>query len=256
MSHARPVLRETFAAALPLAGLLLALAGCGRTSVTINPAGAAAADEQSRPAAKEAPREGTKGEAAGDGFHFADDSGGELEGKLLAPPVRPAPGEDRTGPHRFARSSAVESPRLPLPPTRLEPVRLPAPKASGLTRPGPLPEGIPLVSYYGTPEPPEAPRLAAGEPVREPSADVNRPLPLPLLGQETPDRVPLDDPTAEASLAAALAAPLPQRTTPAPFLRLGVPDPFENRRTVRLPAPVEEPAAPVAASPRTPPAGK
>jgi hypothetical protein len=241
---------------LPLAGLLLALAGCGRTSVAIAPAGAAAADEKPRPAAQDARPEGAKAAAAGDGFRFPDDSGGELLGKLLTPPVKPAPGEDRTGPHRFARSSAVESPRLPLPPTRLEPARMPAQNVSGLTRPGPLPEGVPLLSYYGKPEPPEAPRLTAGEPVREPSVDVNRPLPLPVLGQETPDRAPVDDPTAEASLAAALAAPLPQRTTPAPFLRLGVPDPFENRRTVRLPAPAEEPAVPVSASPRTPQAGK
>ena len=256
MRHARPVLRTVFRVVLPLAGLLLALAGCTRTSVTINPAGAAAADENPRPAAKDAPREGPKAEEGGDGFRFPDDSGGELLGKLLTPPVQPAPGEDRIGPHRFARSSAIESPRLPLPPIRLEPVRLPVEKTSGLARPGPLAEGVPLVSYYGTPEPPEAPRLPAGAPVREPSVDVNRPVPLPLLGTETPDRAPLDDPTTEASLAAALAAPLPQRTTPAPFLRLGVPDPFENRRTVRLPAPVEEPAVPVSASPRTPQAGK
>jgi hypothetical protein len=256
MSHTRHRIDALSGLALPLVGLLLALAGCSRTSVTISPGGVAAADEKPRPAAQDAPREGEKAEPSAEGFRFPDDEGGELLGKLLTPPLKAGPRDDQAGPRRFTRSPAVEAPRLPLPPTRLEPTRLPAEKASGLTRPAPLAEGTPLVSYSGTPEPPQPPRLAVGELVRAPSPDVNRPVPLPLLGQETPDRAPLDDPTAEASLAAALAAPLPQRTAPAPFLRLGVPDPFENRRTVRLPAPAEEQAAPVSASPRTPQAGK
>jgi hypothetical protein len=256
MADARPFRHALFGIALPLAGLLLALAGCHRTSVTISPGEAVAAEEKARPAAQDAPPEAAKPEPAGDGFHFPDDDGGELLGKLLTPRVKAGPGDDAAGPHRFPGPPAVEAPRLPLPPAQPEPARLPAEKAPVLTRPAPPPEGTPLLSYYGTPEPPEPPRLPAGERVRLPSPDVNRPVPLPLLGQETPDRAPLDDPAAEASLAAALAAPLPQRTTPAPFLRLDVPDPFENRRTVRLPAPLEEPAAPVSASPRTPKAGK
>ena len=255
MSHVRPVLRELFGVALPLVGLLLAPAGCSRMAVTINPAGAAA-DEKPRPSDAAGPREGAKVESRGEGFRFPDDEGGKLLGKLLTPSAKAGPGDDLAGPHRFARSPAVEAPRLPLPPARLEPVRLPAEKTAGLTRPGPLPEGAPLVGSYGTPELPEAARLAVGRLVRVSSPDATRPVPLPLLGQEAPDRAPLDDPTADASLAAALAAPLPQRTTPAPFLRLGVPDPFENRRAVRLPAPPEEPAMPVSASPRTPQPGK
>src|SRR5262245_14582320 len=126
MSHARPVPREVFGLALPLAGLLLALAGCSRTSVTISPGGAAAADEKPRPAAQDAPREGEKAEPSAEGFRFPDDEGGELLGKLLTPPVKAGPGDDLAGPHRFTRSPAVEAPRLPLPPTRMEPPRLPA----------------------------------------------------------------------------------------------------------------------------------
>jgi hypothetical protein len=83
----------------------------------------------------------------------------------------------------------------------------------------------------------------AGKRTRLPSVDVNQPLPLPLLAQPVPDRAPLDDATGEASHTAALAAAPPRRGTPAPFLRLGLPDPFENRLPPRatmeevLPAP-------------------
>ena len=60
----------------------------------------------------------------------------------------------------------------------------------------------------------------------------------------------LDDPTADASLAAALAARMPERTVPAPFEKLAVPDPFENRQAVRsAAAPPEESLPAAGASP-------
>ena len=56
----------------------------------------------------------------------------------------------------------------------------------------------------------------------------------------TADRAPLDDPTVEASTTAALAAPMPQRIKPVPYFRVTVPDPFDNRRPLNLPAPAED----------------
>jgi hypothetical protein len=93
--------------------------------------------------------------------------------------------------------------------------------------------------------------VPGGERAPVPSGDVNRPLPLPVTAQPVPDRAPLDDATAEAARAAMPSAPLPPRTKPAPFLRLKLPDPFENRVPVRLPTPAEE-TTPVTASPRPP----
>jgi len=45
---------------------------------------------------------------------------------------------------------------------------------------------------------------------------------------------PLTDPTAEVSLAAVVAQPVPVRTTRAPFVRFNLPDPFEHAQAVRL----------------------
>src|SRR5262249_53072978 len=87
---------------------------------------------------------------------------------------------------------------------------------------------------------------------RLPSPDVNRPVALPPLAQPVLDRAALDDQTSAASLDAALAAPVPQRSAPAPFLRLTLPDPFEHRQTVKLRAIPPEDLMPVAASPRLP----
>lgn len=68
----------------------------------------------------------------------------------------------------------------------------------------------------------------AGEPAR---ANVNQLIPLPILAQPAPDRASLDDPTRDASTAAAIAAPIPPRTRKAPFVKRTFPDPYERRRT-------------------------
>jgi hypothetical protein len=248
MSHPRSVVHAAFL----LAGLLLVLCACRRSGVTLAPADGLGADAKSRPAVQEAPKEVGKAETApGDGFPFPDDRGGELLGKLLTPTVKLPPDEDRAGPRRFPRSAVVDAP-TPLPSGQPDVARLPADKPPTPPRPGPVADGPPLADYLGTPRPPESERLLTGERTRLLSEDVNQPVPLPLLGQQTPDRAPLDDPTAEASLAAALAATMPQRTTPAPFLKLAVPDPFENRRAVRLATVPPEDQTPASASPRLP----
>jgi hypothetical protein len=54
--------------------------------------------------------------------------------------------------------------------------------------------------------------------------------------------------TTEASTAAVLAAPLPNRTLMTPFVRVAIPDPFENRKPTPKPASSEEPG-PQAATP-------
>ena len=77
--------------------------------------------------------------------------------------------------------------------------------------------------------------LEAAERVRVPSVDVNKPTPLPILAKPLSDRVPFDDVTGDASNSAALSGAMPTRTTPAPFLKVTVPDPFENRKPVAPP---------------------
>ena len=83
-------------------------------------------------------------------------------------------------------------------------------------------------------------KLPAGPKIGWPSQDVNQPIPLPILARQVTDRASLDDPSGEASLVAALAPTVPDRTTPAPFLKLNLPDPFEHRNAVRLRTPLPE----------------
>jgi TolA-binding protein len=65
---------------------------------------------------------------------------------------------------------------------------------------------------------------------------------FPRLSQPQADRASLDDPTAEASRLAVQNTMVPQRTSPAPFVRLTVPDPFEHRHPLLLRvAPLDEP---------------
>ena len=93
----------------------------------------------------------------------------------------------------------------------------------------------------GDPMPPEPRSFYAGDRARLPSVDANQPPPLPILAdQPTPDRASLDDPTADACAEAALAAAMPQRTKPAPYVRITTPDPFDNRRPLILATPAED----------------
>src|SRR5262249_51795249 len=97
---------------------------------------------------------------------------------------------------------------------------------------------------------PQLPSLPDGDRVRVPSVDVNQPIPLPMLARPVADRAPLDDPTADASAVAALAAPIPSRTTKAPFLKLTLPDPYDRRRS-ETPTSAESSEFPVG-TPQTP----
>ncbi len=74
--------------------------------------------------------------------------------------------------------------------------------------------------------------LPEGERIRLPAANLNQPAPLPVLAQPLPDRASLDDPTTEVSLAEAVMGVVPPRTTPAPFQKQTLPDPFEFRQPV------------------------
>ena len=88
-------------------------------------------------------------------------------------------------------------------------------------------------------------------PIRAPSPDGNQPIPLPILAQPISERASLDDPTRDASTAAATAATIPPRTRKAPFVKQTLPDPYDHRRT-EVPAPEESKDFPLG-SPQPPP---
>jgi hypothetical protein len=174
---------------------------------------------------------------AGEAFQLPADVGGKALGKVLPPTGRPGVLENpsRTAPAEApAPKLAVLRPTLPeMPP--------PSPKVPELGK-GPRPRTVTeeaLDEGFGTPALPERPGFEPGEKAKEPSESVHVPPPLPYLAAAPADRVPLDDPTLEASTAAVLAAPLPERTTPLPFVRLSVPEPFEWRIPLLTKAPDE-----------------
>jgi tetratricopeptide (TPR) repeat protein len=95
--------------------------------------------------------------------------------------------------------------------------------------------------------------LGEGKPLQRPGALADstmlapevKPAGLPPLGQAPrSDRASLDDPTAAASLAVVQTVISPQRSQPAPFLRLRVPDPYEFHYAIRMPSPRPENAMP------------
>src|SRR5262249_50469033 len=129
---------------------------------------------------------------------------------------------------------AVENPDLPLPATTIPgPSSIPNPKAKPV-RPTLIEKEPPLSRQRFELAEPDLVKLPAGPKIAWPSPDVNQPIPLPILARQVQDRASLDDPSGDASLAAALAPTVPDRTTPAPFLKLNLPDPFEHRNAVRL----------------------
>jgi hypothetical protein len=98
---------------------------------------------------------------------------------------------------------------------------------------------------------PEAVVLATTARARADSIDVHQLTPLPVLAQAVPERATLDDVTADVSTTMVLSAAMPQRMASVPFVRLSIPDPFENRTSVTLVVP-PEPSDPITGPPRVP----
>jgi hypothetical protein len=188
----------------------------------------------------------------GSGFAFPADSGGKLLAKELPPPQQvPSPEVPTRARPLPIFPRGFDRPELPLPPSLSDMARPPDTRTSVVKRPHqildePFPSGLERLTL------PETQVLPSGAGVRLPSPDATQPVPLPILAQPQIDRVSLDDPTVQASLAAALSELAPVRAYPAPFLRLALPDPFEHRETVRVRVPLAEETTPVAAAPQRP----
>ncbi len=236
--------------------LLAGLVGCSRQSPALitTPTRAAAQepnrDEGKKPAAPAPEAEQAKAEPPGAGQAAASPFTGDRATKLVADALRPAekPFADEVrkgqGQRPLSGPAFLEQPALPLPPAAGEVRRLTLKSAGKPFQPGPLPAELPLSRYRDNPSPPRREELPSLGLVHLPSADVNRPVALPTLARPQPDRAPLTDPAADVSVAAVLAAPVPVREAPAPFVRLNLPDPFEHAQAVRLHAPPDEDPAP------------
>jgi hypothetical protein len=187
--------------------------------------------------------------AEGRPFRLPADEGGALLARVLPPRQPHGPLPDPVGAARRTPPADFALPPLPLPRTDDLLPRLQTPPSGRVLRPQLVLEE--RLAEAQTPAVPQRLSFAVGLRLREDAPDANLPLPLPILARPVPERASLEDATLEASTAAALAGPLPRRTTPAPARQISVPDPYENRRPLLQPAPAES-AAPVARGPRPP----
>jgi hypothetical protein len=166
--------------------------------------------------------------------------------KLVADLLRPADKSlvDELSKKRLSGPALLERPEIAAPAYKGLPPKL-AVKADGkAVRPKPAAEGIPFSGYFADPQLPAVVKLEGTALVKWPMPDPNQPAPLPILAQQRPDRAPLTDPTADASIDAALSGIIPARDNPAPFLRINLPDPFENRQTIKVRNPLPEDPTP------------
>jgi len=187
-----------------------------------------------------------------DGFRFPDDKGGQMLAKVLPPADKLPLGDESvlSQPKRLPGAAVLEHPSVPLGPNQGQVPRLPAARKGPPLRPRPLTDDLPLSRTR--PEPPHETQFPAGERVRLPGPDVEQPAPLPMLAVPVPDRTSSDDPTADFSSAAVQSAAAPVRAAPAPYVKLSVPDPFENRDVIRLRQTPPEKSDPVTATPKPP----
>ena len=232
--------------------LLLAALAAGLTSCNQSPAPPAAAIA---PAVVDPDGEPTKGNqsikqiamaepapvADGGAFAFPDDAGGKALAKTLPPTVPPAmPASTPVAPREPKLPDFLVAPAPPLPDAASSPPRL-ALAPTREPRPVPLPDRVPLDLGGVIPDLPTRPELVTGSLTRTEGRDVSQPAALPPLSPKpVADRAPLTDPTAEFTAASVISPTLPLRTEPTGFVRINLPDPFENTDAAKVRTPVAE----------------
>lgn len=235
---------------------LAGLAGCAQGPVALQAAPDAVTPKPAPPAGVLALAEkpaGAEADAPAEGFVFPTDKGGKLLEQRLTPAAKlPALPEDPAQPRHRAVPATIARPELPLPTNPIPVARLPLATSANPVRPRALADEPPLAHNKAEPSRPQRSELPTVALVRLPAVDAERPALLPTLAQPVLDREPLTDPTTDASLKAALAAVPPERTTPAPFVRESLPDPFENGQVVKVRTPPADADAPYTGPPRLP----
>jgi hypothetical protein len=233
-----------FAAALAAAGLTSCSPAPAPPAIAAVPVAASTPTEPATPPAAPAPAEAKKDEAPlkdGGSFAFPDDTGGKALSKTLIPAAPPPmPAAAPPAPRERKLPAFLDAPEPPLPDAANTPPRLALPPVKE-PRPTALPERVPPDLGSSIADLPPRPESPVGSPARVAAADLTRPAPLPVLAPKpVADRAPLADPTAEFTAASVISPTLPLRTEPAGFVRINLPDPFENAGTGKPLTPVEE----------------
>lgn len=225
----------------------LALAGCGKQGQSVGSPPPVVAAE---PSGEDVPKDALAKQApaapplaAGGEFKFPEDDAGKMLSKLL-PPVPPpalAPLPPK-GPSKRDLPAAIAQPRPAGLPDSVTLVRVPVPARLD-PKPTALPERVPFDLAGVQPQRPEPIVLPVGGLTRLDAPDVKQPVALPILARTIPDRAPLEDPTTDFTAGSIINNNLPLRTTPAPFVKTNLPDPFENSEPAKVKlAPKDDPA--------------
>jgi hypothetical protein len=184
------------------------------------------------------------------GSAHADDAGISLLERILQP-TRPQPMQDicYSGPEQRPEPEALAQLNVSSGTVTMKLVNLPEPRR--LTRaPRLLFEPVPLEYFTADPAPPQRIEFPPTQLIRTPSGDVNQPLDLPVQATYKLDRASLDDPTADYSVQQAQGGELRQRDKKAAFVRVNLPEPFENRVEVHSALPEPPVVAPVPQPPK------
>jgi hypothetical protein len=201
--------------------------------------------ESKQSAKKDTPKDEVKDE----GFRFPNDRGGPLLSQLLSPS---APAAELSSKAPTAGPAAVERPSLSSTALVIAVPRLPLDPHRHNLLLGQIPEETPFSYYQNDPRQPRDQSLPTGDRVRVASVDTNLPMALPILAKPVSDRVSLEDPTLDLSVEAAVTAKMPARVTPAPYVRISIPNPFEFREAVQVKITVDEDPLPITGTPRPP----
>jgi hypothetical protein len=150
------------------------------------------------------------------------DTGGKAVAKALVLPT-PLPAETPAATKPKPHASALDRGELPLPPVAMKPFGPTEPKGNTVKPSPPAERYLPDPAVASLPEgrATERPKAKAPAPPNAGAADV------PLNAWRQGDRAPLEDPTSDLSAGRVIETPLPTTTTPLPFLRAFIPNPFE-----------------------------
>jgi len=223
----------------------VALSGCGQSPAppTAVPATVVVVDpsDSMKPAGDEVAKNEPAPLPDGGSFPFPDDAGGKALAKTLTPalPVQ-MPTASPATPRERKLPPVLDAPTPTLPDAASSPPRLAVPPTKEF-RPVPIPERVPSDLGGVVPDLPARPDLLTGSLTRTEGRDVSKPADLPILSPKpVADRASLADPTAEFTAGSVISPTLPLRTEPAGFVRINLPDPFENADSAKVRTPVVE----------------
>jgi len=175
-------------------------------------------------------------------YRFPETDAGRILAKTLPPgPLPPFPDLPRKEQGVRPLPPALAEMDTPFKSLPTSPPRYPL-TARPQPRPQSLPERVPLEISRIEIERPSAIVLITGALTRIAPRDVNEPSALSILAKPVPDRASLEDPSIPFTLRSLISLQLPLRDQPVGFLKINLPDPFENLEPAKVKTPaVEDP---------------